>query len=172
MSTKLGEIPAGGVTRKEFQALYYQAFRRTLGKKRLGEILDLLQSVGLLVEEPDPGDLRQKRILLPTGAGVFNSDKKNDGKEAVEKVEKINTPRGVCNTSAELLHTGPGVFNFEELASRTKTLERLRENFQDKCICCGSQGRMDWQVTDFDGCQGWLCGSCGVKVSERLNRNE
>jgi hypothetical protein len=114
--------------------------------------------------------------LLPTGAGVFNSDKKNDGKEAVEKVEKINTPRGVCKTliveNIDLAHTGPRVFNFEELASRTKTLERLRENFQDKCVCCGFQGRMDWQVTDFDGCQGWLCGSCGDKVSERLNKNE
>jgi hypothetical protein len=77
-------ITENGVTRKEFQTLYYQVYRRTLGKKRLDEILNLLQSVGLFTEEPDPNDHRLKR-WLPTCQGVY----------IIAKDTIINTPEGV-----------------------------------------------------------------------------
>ncbi|MEM3880867.1 MAG: hypothetical protein QXD19_03875 [Candidatus Bathyarchaeia archaeon] len=86
-----GEFPEDGLTRKEIHAAYYRVFRRTVGKKRLDEILNILQSVGLLTEEPDPNDKRQKRWYVPQGVFIFEGE--NDGLEGTETAEKINTPR-------------------------------------------------------------------------------
>jgi len=56
----------------------------------------------------------------------------------------------------------------EGLAVQTKKLERLTPDFQDRCVVCGLQGRMDWQITRHDDSWGLLCGSCGEKVEKRL----
>lgn len=92
------KIPEAGVTQKEFQGLYYRTFGRTIGKKRLAETVGLLESVGLLSEEPDPSD-RRRKLLLPTCQGVFNSQAEDDGSEAQGAYGKINTPAGVGDTS-------------------------------------------------------------------------
>jgi hypothetical protein len=47
-------------------------------------------------------------------------------------------------------------------------LERLTTDIQDKCMGCGSNGRMDWQVTLHDGTWGLLCAECGLKLSKKL----
>lgn len=114
------KIPEKGLTRKEIQALYYQIFNRTIGKKRLDEILGLLQSTGLLTEEPDPNDKRQKRWYLPQG--VFNFQVENNGLEAVETAEKINTLQGRYHTrpcsECEFFHKPScvvPVINFEKV---------------------------------------------------------
>jgi len=60
-----------------------------------------------------------------------------------------------------------------ELASKTPKLERLEhEDSQGECVCCHEKGRLDYQATLFDGSYGLLCGPCGIKLIERLNRNE
>jgi hypothetical protein len=100
-------IPEEGVTRKELQTLYYKTFHRTIGTKRLKEIVDILQSVGLITEEPDPNDKRQKRFLL-TCRRVFISN--NDGQHAKTN-EKINTPQGVSNTKNQNLPTPQRAYN-------------------------------------------------------------
>jgi hypothetical protein len=71
------EISEGGITRREMQKLYYDKFNRVIGVKRLELTLKLLESVGLITEEPDPADHRQKRIFI---------------------VKKLNTPEGGSNT--------------------------------------------------------------------------
>lgn len=93
-------IPENGVTRKEFQALYYKTFNRTIGKKRLEEVLTILQSVGLLSEELDPNDKRQKRYVV-IGQGVFISETENHGLETFVTGEKINTPAPMTNPQLE-----------------------------------------------------------------------
>ncbi|MBS7615006.1 hypothetical protein KEJ18_04670 [Candidatus Bathyarchaeota archaeon] len=93
------KIPDEGITRKQFQALYYETFHRTMGKKRLEEILNLLESVGLFSQELDPNDKRQK-LVLPTCRRVFISEAQTKGKEPQKTLiqnEKINTPQGVGN---------------------------------------------------------------------------
>jgi len=62
--------------------------------------------------------------------------------------------------------------SLQDLASKTGKLERLTTNIQDKCVVCGFEGRMDWQVTLHDGSWGLLCGECGVKLSKRLGEVE
>jgi hypothetical protein len=62
--------------------------------------------------------------------------------------------------------------SLEALASKTAKLERLTLAFQDKCIVCGFEGRMDWQATRHDGSWGLLCGDCGVKLSKMLGAVE
>jgi len=103
------QIQDEGITRKELQTLYYKTFHRTIGKKRLKEILEILQSVGLIMEEPDPNDRRRSLFLL-TCRGVFISN--NDG-EHVKSNGKINTPQGVSTQKNEGLLTPQRVFNSE-----------------------------------------------------------
>jgi len=67
-------LTESGISRKEFQRRYFQLFNRILGKKRLEEIITLLESTGLVIEEPDPTDKRMKSITF---------------------LQKINTPEGV-----------------------------------------------------------------------------
>lgn len=161
-----------GVTKKEFQALYYQTFHRTIGKKRLDEVLSLLQSVGLMTEEPDPADKRRV-LLLPTCQGVFNSKVKShgveasEGSEVQENVQKINTPRGVGNTTDKKINSESGAI--QDLTGQIQTLERLPAGeFQDECFICHFKGSMDWQATCFDGSWSLLCGGCGFELDRRM----
>lgn len=64
-------------------------------------------------------------------------------------------------------------FSFKELAAKAKSVYRLTMDFGvETCVCCGAKGRPDWQVTLFDESWGFLCGSCGLKLSEKLNNQE
>jgi len=101
------QIQEEGVTRKDLHTLYYKTFHRTIGKKRLKEILEILQSVGLIMEEPDPNDRRRSLFLL-TCRGVFNS---NNNGEHVKIDGKINTPEGVTTQKNNGLLTPHRVFN-------------------------------------------------------------
>ncbi|MEM2103365.1 MAG: hypothetical protein QW717_00550 [Candidatus Bathyarchaeia archaeon] len=53
-----------GITRNEFQSAYFREFYKPLGSKRSLEILNILTSCGLLVEDLDPQDKRKKRYYL------------------------------------------------------------------------------------------------------------
>jgi hypothetical protein len=58
--------------------------------------------------------------------------------------------------------------NLEGVAKNTLSLERLIGLFEDKCVTCGFQGRMDWQVNKFDNSWGLLCDRCGLELEKRL----
>jgi len=103
------QISDEGLTRKELQALYYQTFHRTIGKKRLDQVTSLLQTVGLLTEEIDPKDKRQKRFLL-TPRGVYIP---SISSQHPRNVGKINTPKGVSNSQQKTLVTPQRVYIFE-----------------------------------------------------------
>ena len=63
--------------------------------------------------------------------------------------------------------------SFEELVAKTKSVYRLTMDFGiETCVCCSAKGCPDWQVTLFDDSWGFLCGSCGLKLSERLGKSE
>jgi len=86
-----GQISEDGITKRDFAAKYYEAFHRTVGKKRLDQILNLLLAVGLFSEEQDPSDKR-RNLYIVTPQGVFNS---NNNKDDKSNNKKINTPQGV-----------------------------------------------------------------------------
>ena len=61
----------------------------------------------------------------------------------------------------------------EDLAAKTKELYLLTLDFGvDFCVLFGVKERSEWQVTDFDDSWGFLCGPCGLKLSEKLTKNE
>jgi hypothetical protein len=78
LTPEIGEI---GVTRQEFQRLYYERFRHTIGKKRLREVLSILTTVGLLVEDVDPNDRRQKRVYPCQGVYIPNTGQRQTGNQ-------------------------------------------------------------------------------------------
>ena len=53
-------------------------------------------------------------------------------------------------------------------------IERLDKgvDFQDKCVECGFEGAMDYQVTFHDGKWGFLCGTCGVSLIQQKQEGE
>jgi hypothetical protein len=63
------EDKENGINRKEFQQWYYQTYRKIIGNKAATEILKNLDSVGLLIEQPDPLDKRFMRYI-PSDPGV------------------------------------------------------------------------------------------------------
>ena len=128
------QIPESGVTRKEFQALYYQTFHKTIGKKRLDDLLNLLFSVGLLNEEPDPSDKRLKRLLL--GAGVF----------IIAKDTTINTPQGMSNT-----------VSLSDLVAVHWANELLAER---ECGVCGYKRVTSWQAETTKKASIPICDDC------------
>ena len=62
--------------------------------------------------------------------------------------------------------TDSTLFNDDEVLK----LERLTADFQDKCVGCGFEGRMGWQVTLHDGTWGLLCSECEDSLAGGLNK--
>ena len=63
--------------------------------------------------------------------------------------------------------------SLEELALPTKSVTRLTPNFGvDTCKLCKTKSHSEWQVTEFDDSWNFLCGPCGLKLSEKLNNNK
>jgi hypothetical protein len=111
------DISEYGVTRKEFQQKFYEKFHRVIGSKRLDETLQLLQTVGLLNEEPDPADKRQKRFYL---------------------VQKLNTPEGWGNTEDHQNELPPsrGVYSFLRKGLKTPFLQEDAEKLIVQTLPC------------------------------------
>jgi hypothetical protein len=93
---------------------------------------------------------------------------KEPNKEIQKTQEEANNPPNVV----QLGNSGTN-HTLEELALKTKSLCRLEFDFGiNTCILCKIQDKSDWQVTEFNDSWGFLCGSCGLKLSEKLNKNE
>jgi hypothetical protein len=64
-----------GITRKEFQEWYFKNFHKPIGRDGASDILKILDSVGLIVEQPDPVDKRLLRYVLPnSGVEISKND--------------------------------------------------------------------------------------------------
>jgi hypothetical protein len=66
------------------------------------------------------------------------------------------------------------ICSLEELTLEAKSIYRLTTDCYgtETCVVCGVRGLPDWQVTQFDDSWGFLCGSCGLKLSEKLGKFE
>ena len=155
------KTPETGITRKEFQQIYYQIFSKPLGKKRLEEVLNLLTSTGLWLEEPDPNDKRQK-ILIPTGQGVFISKPENEEEEPQKELisdEEINTPQPVgIQKSDEKINTprpvgmhslAEALDQLQDICLRIKFSEGLRELSKDY-LFEKTKETLQWDIDFFD----------------------
>ncbi len=174
--TKLkNQIPEEGLARKELQTAYYQTFHRTVGKKRLDQVLSLLETVGLLTEEPDPNDRRQKRFLL-TPREVYISNLANQNPN---DVKKINTPEGASNTRQKKLVTSQRAncssisnhLGFDALNLRDGPHQLVGEMCHiDVCYRCNQTRQITWAYSDFKGEKHDLCTECGWTVSRELEK--
>lgn len=111
------------------------------------------------LEEQKPKiNLQEKQVLSENSSNL-----------AQEKTEK---PK-LTSAEVEPVENSRTKANFEQVASKTKSVCRLTMDFGiETCVICGAKGRADWQVTQFDDSWGFLCGPCGLKLSKRLSKNE
>ncbi len=91
-----------------------------------------------------------------------------------QPIPETQKPETTTAAPAKIVQLGnSGTYSLEELALKTKSVYRLTMDFGiETCVCCGAKGRPDWQVTEFDDSWGFLCGPCGVKLSEKLSNRE
>ena len=62
-------------------------------------------------------------------------------------------------------------YTLEELALHAKSLYRLTMDFGiNTCILCKVQDKSDGQIKEFDDSWGFLCGSCELKLAEKLKK--
>ena len=80
-----------------------------------------------------------------------------------KKIRHIKSPK--------LGNSFPNI-SLKKLALQTKSVTRLTINFGiDTCKLCNVESYSKWQVTAFDDSWNFLCGSCGLKLSKKLNKN-
>jgi hypothetical protein len=63
-----------GITRKEFQKLYFQEFHKTIGRESVGNVLKAWENVGLIVEQPDPIDKRFLRYVCADSGETLETE--------------------------------------------------------------------------------------------------
>ena len=89
-------------------------------------------------------------------------------------IENKLNPLSVSKTPSQngvkpsLLQTENILLRQNKIIQNLKELVRLTTHFEDKCVICGFQGRMDWQVTQHDGRYGLLCDKCGLILEKKL----
>ena len=145
------KIPQEGATRKELQTFYYETFHRTIGKKRFDETLSILQSVGLITEEPDPNDRRQK--LYTPCHEVFISKKENQHKKIGNQPERINTPQ----------HRVP---------TTLVSVILLKEPYEGTCTQCGQRRVLYHQIKTANVEWGHVCQDCGEAAKEKIRKSD
>jgi len=128
-----------GVTRQEFAKLYFKAFHKPIGSKRLTEILAMLDSCGLIQAEPDPVDKRRKLIFFQdVGA-------------------KLNTPRGGGMQVLGYPHVKGYLISLEDVVSVHWVDEPLAKH---ECGICGYVRETVRKAITNKGSQIWICESC------------
>ena len=61
--------------------------------------------------------------------------------------------------------------SLEELSLQTKSVTKFTTNFGiDTRKLCQVKSHSEWQVIAFDDSWSFLCGPCGLKLSEKLNK--
>ncbi len=97
---------------------------------------------------------------------IFSEKKPVLEAEIIEK--QVQTPAEVV----QLIRSSAN-WSFEDLVIKAKEVVRLNMDFGiENCVSCGTKGRPDWQVTLFDDSWGFLCGSCGEELSNKLSNRD
>lgn len=74
---KMEKYP-NGFTRKEFQTIYFQVFRKFIGREKAKAFIDTLETSGLIIEQPDPNDKRVTRYVCEQVGGASPSENENN----------------------------------------------------------------------------------------------
>jgi len=83
-------LAEGGISRIQFNILYFNYYHSRLGEKERKRILDLLSEAGLIYEDTDPENRRLMRIYPPQGGGEKNISQ--EGPKLQDFVGESETP--------------------------------------------------------------------------------
>jgi hypothetical protein len=107
-------IPEEGITINDFQSIYFKEYHKPLGSKRSSEILNILTTCGLLLEDLDPKDKRKKRYYLQ------EEREKCPGEIVLEPGEKQENKNFLPPSEGEYISKENIQLVFEALAEASK----------------------------------------------------
>jgi hypothetical protein len=98
----------------------------------------------------------------------MKSQENGDSSQNIQQlVELENKKEDQTPSKVNKLGNSFPTITLEELALQTKSVTRLTMNFgEDTCKLSRSKSPSEWQATAFDDSWNFLCGSCGIKLSE------
>lgn len=89
------EDKESGINRKDFQQWYYKKYFKVIGRDRATDILKILDSTGLIVEQPNPIDKRVINYVLPdmgvnSNSGVVEGVTPHSGNTLFSKEREVH----------------------------------------------------------------------------------
>jgi DNA-binding PadR family transcriptional regulator len=121
---------------------------------------NILEKTATTLEDIEPMILGTEEIT-----SIFDTDLFKYPDKAKTEQESGNKPKDTLKPEIQTISS-----KLDALVSKTKLINRLQDTLEDTCHLCGFKGRMDWEIADFDSAYALLCGPCGEKVAERLNK--
>jgi hypothetical protein len=121
---------------------------------------------------------KQTTNMSSSGVSATKDEKQVDENRLVSEKElnlecgEIGKQVQVPVKVVQLVHSSANLV-FEDLVGKTKSVGVLPPHFGvETCVVCGVKGESYWQVTLFDDSWGFLCGSCGQKLSDKLGKHD
>jgi hypothetical protein len=81
------KLETGGVDRKEFQRLYFEAFHKVLGREGANNVLTAFETAGLLISQQDQLDKRVTKYVLPDMGYTSEPEKEVTPPETTHSLE-------------------------------------------------------------------------------------
>lgn len=138
----------------------FEMWKNNICKTQANYTKNILDNTAITLEEIEPLILSSGKTISVFDTELFKYPSKLK-KEPEQETELKDTLIPKTQTIPNKL---------DALVLKTKLINRLQDMFEDTCHLCGFKGRMDWEIADFDNAYALLCGSCGEKVAERLNK--
>jgi hypothetical protein len=138
----------------------YELWKKSICEAQVSYTRNILEDVCQTLPELESLVINFGKIVSVFDTTLFKYPDK-----AKTEQEGENKPKSISE-----YETQPIANKLEDLVSKTKMINRLENPFDDTCALCGFKGRMDWEIKDFDNAYALLCGPCGEKVAERLNK--
>ena len=122
-------VPCGDIvltpSKKDLLRKYYDVHHKTLGRKRLNKILDMLLESGLILEDKDPND-RRVNVYSQVEGYILRQNIGEKG-QFLGDISQVNTPQGASTPLKKLLTSPEDQLQTQFTERRERMFERNKE---------------------------------------------
>ena len=171
----VAETRKSGVSRKEIQHRYFQVYHKPLPDDRLRrQILPVLESAGLVGQDPDPSDRRRMLVVCTVASPISSigaSENNRDKNSAPQALAQKTFNNKVCTDAPHISQpaSDPSSENKQnsEFPSDKKECHFETADSPGMCELCGSQGARWWGHGLVSGMKLLVCDPC---KADRLDK--